>query len=436
MEVATGAEGYRQYGYRWVVLLLYGLILVGQNVLWVSFAPIESDVELALGMGSTAIRALALVGPLMFVLFGSFAGDLADRRGFKFAAGLGAVVCSALGIIRAVVPHAFGSGAAQYWIYLFCQAAIGGAGVFIITNMSKMPIKWFREKDRALGIGLATMCFYLGAGLGIFLVPIIAAIPEGNADKAVAQSGLNSVLTVFAIIMAAVTALFLAFAREDPPTPSGPLPEEVKLGAVESLRRFMRSPVFRALATVSLIGYGLYMGLIVTMEKIITYHGPDFTTKFASYVSAAVIVGGITGAAILPGISEKVGLRKPFLILAGLVPAPMFLLIGFVGSKPISVIAAALLGFFLLAALPVTFTIAGEMKEIGPRLAGAAVGTLMAIGSIGSFVIPMLMEAFRRETAAGVPDYRWAVLFLVALAFAAVAVVVAGVKETGPRIKQ
>jgi fucose permease len=270
------------------------------------------------------------------------------------------------------------------------------------------------------------------------LVPIIAGIPEDAVDvgnKALIQSGLNSILTVFAIIMAATTILFMLFAREEPPTPSGPLPEEVKLGAIESLRRFLRSSVFRALATVSLIGYGIYMGLIVTMEKIITYHGADFTTKFASYVSSAVIIGGIVGAAILPGVSEKIGLRKPFLILAGLVPIPMIFLMGFVGVKPVDLISGALLGFFLLSALPVTFTICGEMEEIGPRLAGAAVGTLMAVGSIGSAVIPAIMELLKTETAAGVPDYRWSIIFLMALGVVAIAVVLIWVKETGPRVR-
>ena len=303
--------------------------------------------------------------------------------------------------------------------------------------MSKMPIKWFREEDRALGIGLATMFFYLGTAAGYLLVTTIAGIPEDAAEVgnlAVVQAGLNRVLTTFAVIMAASTLLFFLLAREDPPTPSGPLPEEVKLGVMESLRRFMASSVFRALALVSLVGYGIYMGLAVTMEKIITFHG--FSTKFAASVATAMILGGIVGAATLPGVSERIGLRKPFLVLAGLVPIPMMFLMGFVGSKPVDLIAGALLGFFLLAALPVTFTITGEMEEIGPRLSGSAVGTLMAIGSIGSFAIPFLMEVFKRETAEGVLDYRWALVFLVALGALAIVVVLARVKETGPRARR
>ena len=178
------------------------------------------------------------------------------------------------------------------------------------------------------------------------------------------------------------------------------------MSTIESLRRFMRSATFRALCLVSLIGYGIYIGLTVTMEKIIGYHG--FTSSFASYVAAVITVGGIVGAAILPGLSEKVGLRKPFLIIAASVPIPMILLIAYISNKPLDLAGAALLGFFLLPALPVTFTIAGEMEDIGPRLAGSAVGTLMAVG------LMMLPAVAARHWARGVAGMTYAAVGIAA----------------------
>ncbi|MBC7253406.1 MAG: hypothetical protein H5T72_05495 [Actinobacteria bacterium] len=46
-KVIGEAGEYRQYAYRWVVLLIYGFILVAQAVLWPSFAPIESCLKTA-----------------------------------------------------------------------------------------------------------------------------------------------------------------------------------------------------------------------------------------------------------------------------------------------------------------------------------------------------------------------------------------------------
>jgi MFS family permease len=182
---------------------------------------------------------------------------------------------------------------------------------------------------------------------------------------------------------------------------------------------------------VSLAGYGIYIGLTVTMEKIIGFHG--FSTGFASIVAAVITLGGIIGAGLLPPVSEKVGLRKPFLIIAGAVAIPTTLIIAYVGNKPAGVSSGLLLGFFLLPALPITFTMVGEMKEIGPRLAATAVGTLLAVGSIGSTFIPLLMEAFGVKKPAGIVDYRMGLVFLSALGLAALLAVVFFVKETGPR---
>jgi MFS family permease len=432
MEGNAGSEGYRQYGYRWIVLLAFGLVLCVQAFLWITFAPIESSVEQVFGVGSGLVRLLALVGPVMFVFLGSYAGDLSDRRGFKFAVSLGAVIIAAFGIIRAVVPHVIDSGTAQYWITLVCQAVIGAGAVFILVNMGKMPMKWFREENRATAIGLATLFFYLGTAIGVLLMPIIANIPEDSADVALMRAGVNRILWVTAAVMVVATVIFMLLSRESPPTPSGPVPEEARLGTWEALKRFMSLPTFRALALVSLIGYGTYVGLTVTMEKIIGFHG--FSSDFASWVASSITIGGLIGAATIPGLSEKMGLRKPFLILASLMVIPSAFLIGFVGLKAVDLGGALLLGFFLLPAQPITFTVVGEMKEIGPLFAGAAVGTLMAVGNIGSLIVPLAMEGLRRGTADN-PDYRIAIVLLLVLTAIALAAVILGVKETGPRTK-
>lgn len=436
MEGEAGTEEYMQYGYRWVVLLVFGLVLCVQAFLWISFAPIESSVEEIFGVSETLVRLLALVGPVMFVFLGSYAGDLSDRRGFKFAVSLGAVIITIFGVIRAIVPHVIDSGTTQYWIILFCQAAVGGGAVFILVNLSKMPIKWFREENRATGIGLATVFFYLGTAIGWLLVEGLASISEEakeTVDIAVMSAGMNRILWVTAAFMAVVTVIFILFAKENPPTPSGPIPEEAKLGTRDALKRFMSLPTFRALALVSFVGYGVYMGLTVTMEKIIGYHG--FTSGFAALVASAITIGGIIGAATIPGISERVGLRKPFLIIAAIATLPFGLIIGLIGIQALDLTGALLLGFFLLPALPITFTVVGEMEEIGPLFAGAAVGTLMAIGNIGSLVVPLGMELFKKEAAVGT-DYRMSIVFLVMLGIIGLIAVILWVKETGPRTRK
>lgn len=428
-------ETYPRYNYRWVILVVYGLVMCGQAFLWLSFAPIESSVQDALGKSATMIGLLALVGPFMFIIMASPAGALSDKRGWKFATSIGVVMLMVAGAVKAVTPHLTSSGTAQYWVYLLMQILGGIGAVFAMVNLSKMPIKWFPEKQRALANGLTTMSMYLGTAIGLPLVTAIAAIPE-RAGQAAKVAGLNRVLLLAGIIMGAIGVVFFLFAREAPPTPAGPEPEVETLSLRETFPRFMRSAQFRVLCLVSLVGYGAYISVTVTMEKIMTFHGPGFTTQFAAMVAAAITVGGIIGAAVLPGVSEKVGLRKPFLILAAAPAIPGLLILAFVGNKPSDIVVGVIMGFFLLPALPITFTIVGEMPEIGPKLAATAVGTLLAVGSIGSAFVPLLVRALGKSKGGDIIDYRLAIGLLAVLVAVALVLVIVYVKETGPGRKE
>jgi len=431
VEVSTISEEteYKVYGYRWVVTVVFGLILLVQAWLWISFAPIETQVQHALGLGTTAVRLLALVGPFMFIFVSTFAGSLSDNQGWKFSAGLGVAMLMVAGVVKAITPHVISSGTGQYWVFLFMQVLGGIGSAFALANLSKMPIKWYPEKQRALGNGLTTMMMYLGTAIGLPLVTIVAGVSK-TAPQAVAQAGLNRVLLVVGIATVVAGVLFYVLAKEEPPTPAGPISEIENIPLKESFPILMRSTSFRALCVVSLAGYGIYIGLTVTMEKIMGFHG--FSTSLASIVAAVITVGGIVGAGLLPPVSEKLGLRKPFLIVACAVAIPTTLIIAYVGNKTVDVSSGLLLGFFLLPALPITFTMVGEMSEIGPRLAATAVGTLLAVGSIGSTFVPLLMEVFKKTPLVKV-DYRLGLIFLAVLGLAALLAVIFFVKETGPR---
>ena len=214
---------YRAYGYRWVVTAAFGLVLCVQNFLWLSFAPIESSVQKALGVSATQVRLLALVGPFMFIVASSYADSLSDNSGWKVSACAGTVMMMIAGIVKIFTPHIVTGGTAQWWIYLFMQILGGTGSAFALANLSKMPIKWFKENQRALGNGLTTMSMYLGTALALPLVTVFAGIPS-HASQAVAQAGLNSVLLLAGIIMAVSGILFFLLAKEEPPTPAGPIP--------------------------------------------------------------------------------------------------------------------------------------------------------------------------------------------------------------------
>ncbi len=85
-------------------------------------------------------------------------------------------------------------------------------------------------------------------------------------------------------------------------------------------------------------------------------------------VGALITLGGIIGCIILPSLSDKVNKRKPFIVIS-LATVPLLVYFTGTTSGIITEAAAFTLGFFLLACLPISFEIAMETKEIGPKLA-------------------------------------------------------------------
>lgn len=421
-------EEYRAYGYRWVVLAVFCLIMGVQAIQWLNFAPVETSVETVLGVSPFLIRILALSGSLISALLMPFAGSFSDRHGFKMGTGLGVILLLVAALIKGVSLHLFSDPSTRYAAFLLAQVMVGLAGAFTFSNLSKMPSRWFPVKQRAFANGMSAMGMYLGIALGLPLIAWFSGIPE-SADLVARQQGLERMLLITGLIMAGAALLFFLLVRENPPTPAGPDEELESSTLRQTFPGLVRIGNFRALMLISFFGYGIYIGLTVTMEKIILFHGEGFTTGLASMVAGLITAGGILGSLVLPSASEKVGLRKPFIATAAAVSVPMVLVIGLWPSIAANISGAIILGFFILPTVPIMFTVAGEMKEIGPRLASTATGTLMATGNIGGVLIALLMEVLSRPGG----DYRLSVVLLSGCALGAMLVAIIRLKETGPR---
>ncbi len=414
--------------YRWVVLAAFGLVLFTQSLLWLTFAPIETEAEAALGVGHLAVRLLALVDPLIFIAMAVGIGILADRRGFRFTVRLGLLLMVPAAVMRATAARMGFSGHALYWVLPAMQVVISAGACCCVVCIFQMPAKWFRERQRGTAAGLTSMSLLLGNAAVFPLVNLIAGLPA-SPSPAEALQGLGRVLDVLAVLVAVVAVLFFAVVRKEPRVPG-----EGGLLVPGTVRRLLRLPGFRALTLLFFFGMGFYITLMVTMEKLMSFHG--FSPTFAAMAAGAMTMGGILGSATVPPISGRLGRRRPFIMLPALAATPLAVVIAFLHVAPTALGGAVLLGFILLSAQPVIFTMLGEMEEVGPGLAGTAVGILFGIGSVGQIVVPLLLELFGRTSRAGLLDYRWSMLVLGVAGLAGFIAVMRDIPETGPGAPQ
>jgi MFS family permease len=144
------------------------------------------------------------------------------------------------------------------------------------------------------------------------------------------------------------------------------------------------------------------------------------------------VVAGVVGCIVLPAVSDKLGRRKPFIILAAAVAIPAAFLIGALAGTTEQFVVGAVNGFFLFAAYPLILTFAEETT--GHTLTGTATSILMLLGNAGGVVLTLAMEAIKEATGGPSGSFFWSMIFLVVL-FAGAVVVGAMLQEkraTGP----
>jgi hypothetical protein len=87
--------------------------------------------------------------------------------------------------------------------------------------------------------------------------------------------------------------------------------------------------------------------------------------------------------------------RKPFLVAAGVDAPPALWALGHLGSMGALIPVAAVLGFFVLAALPVAIAIASEDRTLGPAVGSTAVGVMLLAGNLGGALVVVAMGGLK-----------------------------------------
>jgi MFS family permease len=368
---------YRVYGYRWVVLAIYMYVSALTQLYWLNFAAIETYVEDMLKIPASEVMWFTLVFPLVQVILTIPAGIIIDKIGFKWGVGIGTVFTGVFAMLRVIDP-------ASFLLLLIAQVGISIGQPFVLNGITKLATVWFAPKEEATAVGLGTLALFLGMMIALGLTPIL-----------VQDMGFGPMLWVYGIAGIAGVAGFLLLVHAKPPTPArAPYEDqsEVKWGGLGVI---LRNRNFVLLGFVALVGLGAFNGLATWLEKIL-HEMHNISLTDAGNISAVLILAGLVGCLVIPLISDKIGRRKPFLILGSLVGAVCIVALIFITGYVSNLINGILLGFFLISAMPILLTMSAEIT--GPRYAGVSVGYLQLLGNIAAVVLVATMEGLRSST--------------------------------------
>jgi cyanate permease len=366
-------DTFKVYGYRWVMLVVFMLIVAVNQLLWITFASITSDAVKFYGVSDLSIGLLSMIFMIVYIVISIPASWVIDTYGLRVAVGIGAALTGIFGLMR-------GLTASNYTLVLVAQIGIAIGQPFILNAVTTVAARWFPVRERATASGLGSLAMYLGIFLGLGLTPLLTIHYQ-----------MGGMLVIYGIVSVVAALVFFVFAKERPATPPCPEGMEVRSLVLDGFKQMFRERNFLLLLVIFFIGLGVFNAVTTWIENILAPRG--FTSTQAGTAGGLMIVGGIVGALVIPSLSDRLRKRVPFIILA-LTGATLGLVgIAYATSYWLMLAASVTLGFFLLSSGPIGFQYGAETTYPTPE--GTSNGLLILMGQISGIVFIFAMDAFK-----------------------------------------
>jgi len=420
----ASSQTYRKHASRWGTLTLFALSSGTNAVLWLSFSPIVSHVQLRFDVSNLAANMLSLVFLILYAPGTVLAVFLMERFGLRVCLATGAVLNAVSAWLRyaGCFPASLHGGFAV----LMAGQCLGALVQPIFTNLpSRIAGDWFPVSER----DLATVVGAMSNQLGNAVASVVPSLIVSTADD------LPWLLLYEAAWATVIGAFVLAFARDRPPSPpsaaaeirllghtamqsavelegagalvssSSPLPVLIEAAiasrpcdsgpplltstgdqvTVDPSRVPIAAPPVRDLARQALahmlhdfgallknanylrlmlafgIGVGVFNALLTVMASLL---GPcGYGADSAGYAGGALLLAGLAGAGVMGVVMERTKAYVPLLKVAivAVVAATLFMLASLKPGNEAQAIASwGVLGFCLLPLLPLSLENAAE----------------------------------------------------------------------------
>ncbi len=371
-------DNFKVYGYRWVMLVVFMFIVAVTQLLWITFGSITKEAVTFFNLHGAhvdelGIGLLSLIFMAVYIVVSFPASWVIDTYGLRVGVGIGAVLTGIFGLMR-------GLAGSNYTLVLVAQVGIAIGQPFVLNAVTTVAARWFPVRERVTASGLGSLAMYLGIFLGLFLTPIL-----------VTHFQINGMLMAYGVTAVVAALVFIAFAKERPATPPCPPGMEVRSLVLDGFKQIFRQRNFVLLLVIFFIGLGVFNAVTTWIENVIAPRG--FSSAQAGVVGGLMIAGGIVGALVVPGLSDRTRKRVPFIILA-LAGATLGLVgIAFATSYWLLLASSIILGFFLLSSGPIGFQYGAEVTYPTPE--GTSNGMLLMMGQISGIAFIFAMDSFK-----------------------------------------
>jgi predicted MFS family arabinose efflux permease len=351
----------RATGMRWAILVVYALLAACTQLLWLTFAAIDTDSARVLHVDVGTVGDLAAIFPFIYVVLALPVGRWLDAR-FAHALAIGAVLTGGGAIIRVVAPSSFG-------VQLAGQFVVAAGQPFVLNSITKVAARYFPQPERATAISIGTVALFIG-----ILASVLIAAPLLSAGGLGLVLEVEAVPSVIGMVLMLVALRVPAFYPDDASTSV-------------SMRWLIRDRFMWSLAGLIFIGMGVYNAVATWLQPVLANFGEGGA---AGNLIAVLTAGGIVGAAVLPSIVAARNQRRSMLVLALAFSAVAFVATDVRHEVVWLAIWLFATGFAIMACLPVVLD--WSAIHAGMAREGAAAGFLLMSGNLGGVVLVLVIQ--------------------------------------------
>lgn len=365
---------------KWIALFLCFVATVAIFIPYVGYSTqivaMMTDLNMTYTMVGTLASASAVAGGVVL----PFAGMLVDRWGAKRITVLGLFISAVGQVAFAYVP--------TYDAMLLSRIFLGAGIPLLFIGPYTLALRWFEQSGKT-GIAMGAMLATDGIGT---LLALYAYSHTLNAYGWRDGSALGAIVLV-------ITMLVAIFFLKEPKHFSESI-NQPKMQSV--LRDFIKALTHRnvLVASVFLVGvWGSYAVAIYWVPTILMEEN-GWSESDAGLIGALYPLVGMICAVGFGLISDKLGHRKPLMLISGIGMTLAFFGCSFALANNNYTLLAAMLpisGLFAYGGLPLAYCLAAD--SVGIRLAATANGIIMSVGFLlGGVVYPIILGMVKDST--------------------------------------
>lgn len=372
--------------YRWVLAALTWLMMFALGASWFCFTPMMTTLAKDMALSYEQLGILVALVPLSLVIVCIPGGLFADRFGIRIAVSVGGTIMGVFGLLR---------GFATDFTTLAVSTFLCGVGYSVAyPNLPKVTGMWFSPKEYALASGAMFTGMEVGIASSLVLTPAVLLPWTGS------WQGVFIAIGALSLVM---TLTWILFAKERPKpvansfqTDSSSHVDRVPFG--KSLSIVLRNKHMWILMLTTFFLLAPQIGLLGFLPTMLTSKGYEPAT--AGLITSMISWFMIPSSFIIPMVSDRVGLRKPFIWVASIIAAGAL----YFGGTTTGIqlwFWVILYGFLIGSMAPII--LAMPLELVGTSYSATAGGFTLVGGYLGAMVAPWLVGRLSTATGSFVP---------------------------------